>query len=105
LDEPDKAAQQVDIPANGRRRVEWWGTAGLAESADLIFTATANGNPSLQDSTRPVWGKLPILQYTSPQAFVTGGALRGAATQQEVISLPRTFTQSHVRAGSDAHTQ
>ncbi|HUG35014.1 MAG TPA: Ig-like domain-containing protein [Anaerolineales bacterium] len=91
LDEPDKATQQVDIPANGLTRVEWWGTAGPAESADLIFTATADGNPSLQDSTRPVWGALPILHYTSPQAFVTGGVLRGAATQQEVISLPKTF--------------
>ncbi len=92
LDEPEKATQQVEVPANGRTRVEWWGTASLAESADLIFTATTIGNPSLQDSTRPVWGTLPILQYTSPQAFVTGGSLRGAATQQEVISLPRTFT-------------
>ena len=91
LDEPDKTTQEIDVPAHGRTRVEWWGTAGLAESADLIFTATANGNPSLQDSTRPVWGKLPILQYTSPQAFVTGGVLRGASSQQEVISLPRTF--------------
>jgi uncharacterized protein YfaS (alpha-2-macroglobulin family) len=91
LDEPDKSTQQIDVPANGRARVEWWGTASLAKSADLIFTATAKENPSLQDSTRPVWGTLPILQYTSPQAFVTGGALRGAATQQEVISLPRTF--------------
>ncbi len=92
LDEPGKATQQVEVPANGRTRVEWWGTASLAQSADLIFTATTTGSPSLQDSTRPVWGLLPILQYTSPQAFVTGGALRGAATQQEVISLPRTFT-------------
>ncbi len=91
LDEPDKASQQVNVPANGRTRVEWWGTASLAESAELIFTAKAN-NSTLQDSTRPVWGTLPILQYTSPQAFVTGGSLRGAITQQEVISLPRTFT-------------
>jgi hypothetical protein len=94
LDDPGTAAQQVAVPANGRTRVEWWGTASPAEFADLIFTATAKGNLSLQDSTRPVWGKLPIVQYTSPQAFVTGGALRGAATQQEVISLPRTFTPS-----------
>ncbi|MGZ9221132.1 MAG: Ig-like domain-containing protein [Anaerolineales bacterium] len=92
LDEPDKAAQQVDVPANGRMRVEWWGTAGSAESADLVFSATTTGTPSLQDSARPVWGNLPILQYTSPQAFVTGGVLRGAASQQEIISLPRTFT-------------
>lgn len=92
LDQPDRATQQVNVPANGRTRVEWWGRAGLAESADLVFTAAANGDSSLQDSTRPVWGALPILQYTSPQAFVTGGVLREAATQQEVISLPRTFS-------------
>ena len=92
LDESDNATQNVDIPANGRTRVEWWGTAGVAESADLIFSATSTGSPVLQDSTRPVWGALPILQYTSPQAFVTGGVLREASSQQEVISLPRTFT-------------
>ncbi|MCC6500899.1 MAG: Ig-like domain-containing protein [Anaerolineales bacterium] len=92
LDDPNKAAQQVDVPANGRARVEWWGTASLAQAAELIFTAKADEHPALEDSTRPVWGTLPILQYTSPQAFVTGGSLRGAATQQEVISLPRTFT-------------
>ncbi|MEO8354996.1 MAG: Ig-like domain-containing protein [Chloroflexota bacterium] len=91
LDEPDQATQQVEVPANGRQRVEWWGTAGSAESADLIFSAATTGTPSLQDSTRPVWGTLPIMQYTSPQAFVTGGVLRGASSQQEVISLPRTY--------------
>jgi uncharacterized protein YfaS (alpha-2-macroglobulin family) len=92
LDDANTVTQQVDVPAKGRTRVEWWGSAGFADEADLVFTATASGTTPLQDSTRPVWGKLPILQYTSPQAFVTGGVLRGAATQQEVISLPRTFT-------------
>jgi len=94
LDEPDKATQQVAIPANGRTRVEWWGTAGAAESADLVFSVTTNGASSLQDSARPVWGALPILQYTSPQAFVTGGVLRDAASRQEIFSLPRTFSPS-----------
>lgn len=92
LDEPDRAAKQVNIPANGRMRVEWWGTAGFAKEADLVFSAVTAGEPSLQDTTRPVWGKLPILQYSAPQSFVTGGVLRGAVSQQEVISLPRTFT-------------
>ncbi|MEP7135596.1 MAG: Ig-like domain-containing protein [Chloroflexota bacterium] len=92
LDDPGKATLNLDIPANGRSRVEWWGTAGLAESADVVFSVTTSGTPSMQDSARPVWGKLPILQYTAPQAFVTGGMLRGAASQQEAISLPRTFT-------------
>jgi alpha-2-macroglobulin len=92
LDEPDKATQQMQIPANGRTRVEWWGTAGPAKSADLVFSATSTETPTLQDSTRPSWGQLPILNYSAPQAFVSGGILRGDASQQEVISLPRTFT-------------
>ena len=91
LDEPGKATLNLEIPPNERHRVEWWGTASSAESADLVFSVTTSGTPSLQDSARPVWGKLPILHYTSPQAFVTGGVLRGAVSQQEVISLPRTF--------------
>ena len=94
LDEPDHATKQVNIPAHGRMRVEWWGSAAPVKEADLVFSATTTGTPSLQDSTRPVWGKLPVLQYTAPQAFVTGGILRGAASQQEVISLPRTFVPS-----------
>ncbi len=56
LDEPDKATQQVEIPANGRVRVEWWGTAGFADAADLVFSATSTGTPSLQDSTCPSMG-------------------------------------------------
>ncbi|HAV77449.1 MAG TPA: hypothetical protein DCX53_08850 [Anaerolineae bacterium] len=91
LDTPESATREFEISPNAQARVEWWGTAGLAETADLIFSVTTNGRPSLQDSARPVWGQLPILQYTSPQALVTGGVLRGAASQQEVISLPRTF--------------
>ncbi|HEY5731840.1 MAG TPA: Ig-like domain-containing protein [Anaerolineales bacterium] len=92
LDNPESATRNFDISPNAQARVEWWGTAGLAESADLVFSVTTSGTPSLQDSARPVWGRLPILRYTSPQAFVTGGVLRGTSSQQEVISLPRTFT-------------
>ena len=91
LDEPGKATQQVSIPANGRARVEWWGTAGSGEQADLVFSVTT-GTTSLQDSARPVWGALPVMQYTAPQAFVTGGVLRDGVSRQEIISLPRTFT-------------
>ena len=84
LDQPESATRNFDISANSQARVEWWGTAGLADSADLVFSVTTSGTPSLQDSARPVWGKLPILQYTAPQTFVTGGVLRGAVSQQEV---------------------
>jgi len=91
LDDPGNATLNVKVPANGRYRAEWWGTAAQAESADLVFSVTTSGTPSLQDAARPVWGKLPILQYSAPQTFVTGGALTGAVSQQEVISLPRSF--------------
>lgn len=91
LDNPESATRSFEISPNAQARVEWWGTAGLAEAADLVFSVTTSGTPSLQDSARPVWGKLPILRYTSPQAFVTGGVLRGASSRQEVISLPRTY--------------
>jgi hypothetical protein len=95
LDDPGKATLNVEIPPNERHRLEWWGTVPVkrdqTEFADLVFSVTTSGTPSLQDSARPVWGKLPILHYTSPQAFVTGGVLKGAISQQEVISLPRTF--------------
>ena len=91
LDNPESATRNFDISPNSQARVEWWGTAALADSADLVFSVTTSDTPSLQDSARPTWGKLPILQYISPQTFVTGGVLRGASSQQEVISLPRTF--------------
>jgi len=91
LDQPEATTRNFDISAHSQARVEWWGTVGLADSADLVFSVITTDSPSLQDSARPVWGKLPILQYTAPQSFVTGGILRGAASQQEVISLPRTF--------------
>jgi hypothetical protein len=92
LDEPDQATRHVTIPVRGRARVEWWGTAGAGDAADLVFSVVTTGTPPLEDSARPVWGLLPIRKYTSPQAFVTGGVLREAASQQEVISLPRTFS-------------
>ena len=92
LDSPESATRNFDISPNAQARVEWWGTATLADSADLVFSVVTSGTPSLQDSARPVWGRLPILRYASPQTFVTGGMLRGAASQQEVISLPRTIT-------------
>ena len=31
------------------------------------------------------------MQYSAPQAFVTGGVLRDGVSRQEIVSLPRTF--------------
>lgn len=92
LDNPAGATRTFEISPYAQARVEWWGTAGLAQAADLVFSVSASGTPALQDAARPLWGKLPILEYIAPQTFVTGGVLRGASAQQEVISLPRTYT-------------
>ncbi len=89
LDEEKTATQKVDLPANGRALVSWWVSAGDAQSADFVFSVKA-GN--LTDATRPNDGGIPILRYTSPQAFVTAGVLPAAGIQTEIVSLPRSFT-------------
>lgn len=89
LDDPRTAAQQVDVPANGRALVSWWVTAGEALSADLVFSVKSG---DLTDATRPNDGAIPILRYTAPQAFVTAGVLPAAGSRTEIVSLPRSFT-------------
>lgn len=91
LDDPNSIEQNVTIPAGGRTKVSWWGTAQDAESAELLFNANFGEK---QDITRPEWGALPILRYTAPQSFVTGGSLDSAGTLTESISLPRSFVPS-----------
>jgi hypothetical protein len=88
LDDPNAIEQEIVIPAEGRVKVSWWGTAQDAEAAELLFNANFGDK---QDITRPSWGALPILRYTAPQSFVTAGTLDTARTLTESISLPRSF--------------
>ena len=88
LDDPNAIEQTISIPAGGRQKVSWWGTAQDAETAELVFNSTFG---DYQDMTRPTWGSLPILRYTSPQSFVTAGTLESAGVLTEQISLPRSF--------------
>jgi uncharacterized protein YfaS (alpha-2-macroglobulin family) len=90
LDDPNAITQTVSIPANGRTTVIWWGTAQDAETVELVFNSTF-GDGAYQDMTRPIWGSLPVLRYTSPQSFVTAGTLESAGVLTEQISLPRSF--------------
>jgi len=93
LDDPGEATQTVEIPANGRTQVTWWGTAGEAEQAELVFAASSNsGGQSLSDAATPDLGPLPIKKYIAPQTFLTAGMLTDGGRQQEIISLPRTFS-------------
>ena len=88
LDAPETMTQQVEIPANGRVQVTWWGVVQEDDAAELLFSAECG---DYQDITRPVWGSIPILKYTAPQTFVTAGALMDAGSRLEVVNLPRSF--------------
>jgi uncharacterized protein YfaS (alpha-2-macroglobulin family) len=93
LDEPNQVSQTLNVPANGRARVAWWGTADDADEADLVFAVNGvGGSRTLSDAAMPMLGPLPILQYVAPQAFVTSGMLTDGGTRQEIISLPRSFS-------------
>ncbi len=89
LENPALERQAVQLPANGRQRVNWWVRVEDADSAAMIFSVEGGG---MQDaSTIPV-GSLPVLRYSSPQSFTTGGILIQAGEVLEVVSLPRSYT-------------
>ncbi|GAB4505611.1 MAG: hypothetical protein Fur0043_26080 [Anaerolineales bacterium] len=93
LDEAGQATQMVNIPAEGRVRVAWWGVAGGAETADLTFSAVSS-DPPLQDAVKPALGPLPVYTYLAPQTYVTAGLLTESGARQESIHLPRSFSPS-----------
>lgn len=88
LDEASRQTQQVNVPAHGRARVEWWGVVQDVTSVDLIFSAQSG---SYQDATRPTRGALPVLRYFAPQTFRTSGVIDAAGELTELVSLPRSF--------------
>jgi uncharacterized protein YfaS (alpha-2-macroglobulin family) len=88
LDDPNAMTQPVSVPANGRTRLEWWGTAEDVPSASLRFSVQAG---DLQDAILVSKGALPILRYTAPQTFATSGTLPDASQRLELVSLPVTF--------------
>jgi hypothetical protein len=88
LDDPATAQQKVQVPANGRIRVAWSGVAQAGDSVDPIFTVKSD---SLEDASRPNDGNIPVLHYSAPQTFNTGGILSDAAVRHEIIAIPKTF--------------
>ncbi len=88
LDDPGSASQTVSVPANGRMRLEWWGTTEDVASASLRFSVQAG---AMQDAVLVAHGALPVLRYTTPQAFATSGTLAEGGQRLELVSLPVTF--------------
>lgn len=89
LDDEATAVQSFALDAGGAQRVNWWGTVDDVDDLDLVFSARGG---DFSDSTRPTYGKLPVLHYSSPQTFGTSGLMTGAGERLEVVSLPTSFT-------------
>ncbi len=93
LDDAGQQTQALSLPAGGRARVEWWGTAQDVPSVDLVFSVDGQdsaGN-SFKDSARPSSGALPVLRFVTPQTFRTSGILESSDGVQELVSLPRSY--------------
>ncbi|MBN1147462.1 MAG: Ig-like domain-containing protein [Anaerolineales bacterium] len=93
LDETSAQAQTIELPPQGRVRVEWWGVAQGAPEVDLVFSAQGSdsaGN-TCQDAARPAQGLLPVLRFLAPQSFRTAGTMDDGGEIIELVSLPRSF--------------
>jgi uncharacterized protein YfaS (alpha-2-macroglobulin family) len=88
-DDPNQAAQGIELPAGGQVRVSWWGTVQDVASLDLTFSAEA---AAYEDAARPELNPIPVLRYTASQTFGTSGILNDAGERLELVSLPRSFT-------------
>ncbi len=88
LDIPDLSTQTLEIPAEGRIRVEWWGTVEDVDEVDLVFLADAG---HYQDAVKPYQGPLPVLRYVAPFSYATSGVLDQAGQKLEIISLPKSY--------------
>ena len=89
LDDPVSVVQSVEVPANGRARVNWSAVVQDVPSVDPIFSVEAGG---LEDITHTERGALPVLRYSAPQTYATAGLLAEGGERLEVVSLPRSFT-------------
>lgn len=89
LDDPNSALQELEIPAQGRNLVEWWGVVEGVEEIEAIFSVEGGG---YSDITIPENGAIPVFNYLAPQTFSTAGVMTEGGERLEVISLPQTFT-------------
>lgn len=91
LDDPSQATQTVELPAGGRARVAWWGSAQSVDQIDLVFTATAvSGGQTLHDAARPEINPIPVLHYSVPNTFATAGML-ASGERLEVVAMPASY--------------
>ncbi|WP_322507897.1 Ig-like domain-containing protein [Anaerolinea sp.] len=88
LDDPAQATQTVELPANGRTRVDWWVRVEDVTSIDPIFRVVTD---EYSDATRSELAPIPVLRFTAYQTYASAGVLAQGGERLEVVSLPRTF--------------
>ncbi len=89
LDEGQSASQSVTLPANGRKRVEWWGKVATQGNMEILLSAKAG---ELSDQVRIGGTDTLIQQYTARQTFSTVGLLEIAGSKVEIVSLPKSVS-------------
>jgi hypothetical protein len=88
LDASTPPTQTIDVPANGRQRIDWWVTVEAVQAVDPLFSVEGGG---LNDAARIENAPLPVLRYTSPQTFATAGVVAEGGERLEILALPRSF--------------
>jgi len=91
LADGQELTQTVEIPAQGRQRVNWDVTILDVPSVDLTFIAA---NDEYNDASKPTASQgepLPVYKYETPEFVGTGGSLTDSGSRSELIALPRRF--------------
>lgn len=89
--------QTVDIPSQGRARINWQARILDVPAVDLTFYVSGNAG-AYTDASKPPLGQgeenlLPVYKYEVAETVGTGGALTGPdpGSRSEAISLPRAY--------------
>ena len=94
-------AQQVTIPAGGRKRVTWLLSVEDVQAVAPFFVVRSDDGTYSDASISPVSqdsdGTLPVYRYEAPETVGTAGVLRQGGSRVEAVRLPR---DSEVRSGS-----
>ena len=83
----DDAAQTVEVPANGKAKVDWRVTIEQAKEMTLLFRASTDSS-ALSDAVEIT---LPVYRYSTPEVVATAGQLESADTRLETVLLPDRF--------------
>ncbi len=89
--------QIVEIPSQGRVRVNWPATIQDVPAVKVTFFVNGNDGQFTDASEAPLGqgedNLLPVYKYEVRETVGTGGALTGpeAGTRSEIITLPRLF--------------